>query len=103
MTLPGPFVVFDRQEVLVTAVLAPPTIPPAVARAAAPSVPRGGEVYEGTSAALNEVLAAVEPAEQRLPMKVNDHGQWCTRGVGGWRPHHSYLAAYAAAHAEEVA
>lgn len=59
-------------------------------------------VHEGLAEALNELLAATEDVEQRLPLARNAFGQWCTRGVGGWRPHPTYMDAYRAAHAEEV-
>lgn len=54
-------------------------------------------------AALNALLAATEGQEGRLAMSLNRFGQWCTRGVGGWRPHATYMHAWKAAYAEEVA
>lgn len=60
-------------------------------------------VHEDLAEALNRLLAATETQEHRLPLKLNRRGQWCTYGVGGWRAHASYQAAYQAAHAEEVA
>lgn len=58
--------------------------------------------HEGLVEALNELLVATEEVEQRQPLARNAFGQWCTRGVGGWRPHPTYMDAYRAAHAEEV-
>lgn len=60
-------------------------------------------VHEGLSQALNALLEATETVEQRRPLALNAFGQWCTYGVGGWRPHPSYMDAWRAAHAEEVA
>lgn len=59
--------------------------------------------YEHLAESLNVLLAETEHAEGRLPMGLNGFGQWCTKGLGGWRPHPSYAHAYHAAHAEEVA
>lgn len=59
--------------------------------------------HEGLAEALNALLAETEAAEDRLPMAVNAFGQWCTKGLDGWRPHRTYMHAYRAAHAEEVA
>ena len=59
--------------------------------------------HEGLAEALNALLAETEQEEDRLPMAVNAFGQWCTKGIDGWRPHRTYMHAYRAAHAEEVA
>lgn len=59
--------------------------------------------HEYLAEALNALLAETENTEGRLPLALNEHGQWCTRGLSGWRPHPSYMHAYVAAHAEEVA
>lgn len=60
-------------------------------------------IHEGMAEALNALLADTELQEDRLPIALNEHGQWCTKGVWGWRAHSSYQAAHQAAHAEEVA
>lgn len=60
-------------------------------------------IHEDMAEALNALLADTEVQEGRLPMALNGHGQWCTKGVWGWRVHPSYEAAYRVAHGEEVA
>lgn len=81
----------------------PPSLPLEVVPSELPTDLLGDTlVHEGLVEALNELLVATEAVEQRLPLARNAFGQWCTRGVGGWRPHASYMDAYAAAHAEEV-
>lgn len=84
----------------VTSVAAPTDLPTL-------SAPPTGQVADTLPveryAELNALLAATEAEENRLPMAINSHGQWCTKGVAGWRPHPTYMSAYAAAHADEVA
>lgn len=60
-------------------------------------------IHEGMAEALNALLADTKVQEDRLPLALNGHGQWCTKGIGGWRAHASYEAAYRVAHGEEVA